>query len=61
MHGAGKLVADFLGKLSSHMGSRLVGVWYHELLQVWDVYVCGNKFLLGLHSICRMKMTWKIT
>lgn len=26
----------------------LVGGWYRELLQVWDVYVCGMESLLGL-------------
>lgn len=57
----GKLVAVFLGKLSSHMGSGLVGGWYHELLQVWDVCICGKESLLGLLASCRMEMTWKIT
>ena len=57
MCGTGKLVAAFLGKLSRHMGSRLVGGWYHELLQVWDVYVCGRESLLGLLGSCRMKIT----
>lgn len=40
------------------MGSRSVGGWYHELLQVWDVCVCGRESLLGLLGSCRMKITW---
>lgn len=35
-----------------------MGGWYHELLQVWDVYVCGKESLLGLLASCRMKRTW---